>query len=352
MFSFRTTALDEQLDRSLRDGKVAVMEGPEAWDVGRGRYTSDLFKERGNLLEISDWTNAEELKRADAIVVDIQDCGGRHFEPMARVAALIEALAQTDADMRKSSDDEYMSCPALYVVDHPNPAGRIVEGAMPAGNTMPGMPKVPPRHGLTIGELCHVHYNDIGGRFALHIISAAAQANTGLLMPWVIPPADDMPGMFTPLVYPGHALWRWTSATPALGTARPYEMFGAPFFRHEDSGLPCPDGVSMRPCSFVPSSGRYAGEVCKGWQILLLPGAEYHSFLHVLRLLRHFLERYSEFSVEEEFWQRLADPVAEAYLRGEITFDIVEENVKTEEQKWIRKAKRFALYDDPPCRIK
>ena len=40
------------------------------------------------------------------------------------------------------------------------------------------------------------------------------------------------------------------------------------------------------------------------------------------------------------------------YLRGGITFDIVEEHVKSEEQKWIRKAKRFLLYDDAPIRIK
>ena len=40
------------------------------------------------------------------------------------------------------------------------------------------------------------------------------------------------------------------------------------------------------------------------------------------------------------------------YLRGGITFDIVEEHVKSEEQKWIRKAKRFLLYDDQPVRIK
>ena len=49
---------------------------------------------------------------------------------------------------------------------------------------------------------------------------------------------------------------------------------------------------------------------------------------------------------------KVADPVIEEYLKGNITFDIVQEHVKGEEQKWIRKAKRFVLYEDSPYRIK
>ena len=49
---------------------------------------------------------------------------------------------------------------------------------------------------------------------------------------------------------------------------------------------------------------------------------------------------------------KVADPVISEYLKGGITFDIVQEHVKAEEQKWIRKAKRFILYDDAPVRIK
>ena len=42
----------------------------------------------------------------------------------------------------------------------------------------------------------------------------------------------------------------------------------------------------------------------------------------------------------------------EAYVKGEIDFDIVREHIKLEEQKWIRKAKRYLLYDDQPFRMK
>lgn len=58
------------------------------------------------------------------------------------------------------------------------------------------------------------------------------------------------------------------------------------------------------------------------------------------------------FDFDPAFWVKLADPVLEAYLKEEIGFDVVQEHMKLEEQKWIRKAKRYILYDDAPYRMK
>jgi lysophospholipase L1-like esterase len=41
-----------------------------------------------------------------------------------------------------------------------------------------------------------------------------------------------------------------------------------------------------------------------------------------------------------------------ALNNGEITLEQMREHVKVEEQKWMRKAKKFALYDDLPYRMK
>ena len=48
----------------------------------------------------------------------------------------------------------------------------------------------------------------------------------------------------------------------------------------------------------------------------------------------------------------MADPDMISYLKGEIPFLALREHVKLEEQKWIRKAKRYSLYEDQPYRIK
>ena len=82
------------------------------------------------------------------------------------------------------------------------------------------------------------------------------------------------------------------------------------------------------------------------------PGIEYHSLLHTLMLMRYFKERYKEFSFEEGFSAKLSDQVLLDYVNGEVSWEEMREHIKVEEQKWIRKAKKFMLYDDQPYRIK
>ena len=354
MFSFRTTPLEDQLDKALMSGRVGCFRTQNCRDTARGRYMHDLFRERGNLkvvfsprdTELTPGTNhiafdPTALKGLDAVVVEIQDAGARYFNYTKDVFSLMEVLSAMD------------SPPSLYIVDHINPAGRIVEGSMPSGPVEPHTPRVAHRHGMTLGELCAIYYNEIGASFPLHVISALASDATRQLLPWTIAPASDIPGMFTCQMYPGGGLWNNTTITPAIGTARPYEYFGAPFIRHERlEVIPAPAGVMMRPCTFTPAAGRHEGRQCQGYQIMLQPGAEYHSLLHTLRLIRYFLERYPQFELISGFEEKLSDPALMSYIKGKTTYQEAREHVKIEEQKWIRKAKRYTLYDDQPYRIK
>ncbi len=355
MFSFRTTPLEDQLDRTLLEGNVGCFCTQNCWDTVRSRYMYELFLERGNLkalfqpkdAELTPGTNhllfsKKELEGLNAVVVEIQDVGVRYFNYTRDVLRLMSLLVEMGEE-----------APAMYVVDHLNPAGRIVEGSMPSGDTEPYVPKVPQRHGLTLGELCNLYYTEIGARFPLHIISAMATDTNRQLLPWTIAPASDIPGMFTCYMYSGGGLWNNTSITPGIGTARPYEYIGAPFIEHNTLDvLPVPEGALMRSCSFTPTTGRYEGERCYGYQIMLLPGYEYHSLLHTLQLMRHFKERYSQFELYPDFYRKLSDQMLVDYIEGNISFQEMRDHVKVEEQKWIRKAKRFTLYDNQPVRIK
>lgn len=354
MFSFRTTPIEEQLDKSLREGKVACFCTQNCWDPHSSRYLYDIFKERGNLAKLflprnSELTpdtnhiefNTEELEGLNAVVVEIQDVGSRYFNYTRDVMQLMSMCARME------------DSPSIYIVDHINPAGRVVEGTIPAIESDIWTPKVAHRHGLTLGELCQLYYNEIGAKFPLHIISALCSHVGKEMLPWTIAPASDVPGMFTCEMYSGGGLWNNTSMTPGIGTARPYEYFGAPWLKTEDVRfIPTPQGAMMRPCSFTPAAGKYKDQQCFGYQIMLMPGAQYHSLLHTLLLMRYFANQYSEFEMYDSLFVKVADPVIEEYLRGRLTFDVVQEHVKTEEQKWIRKAKRFLLYEDAPYRIK
>lgn len=354
MFSFRTTSLSAQLDKALLDGKVGCFCTQNCWDTASGKYMYELFRERGNLKavfapkdsELTPGTNhisfeEDSFDGLDAIVVEIQDAGARYFNYTRDVFRLMRILSRME------------NPPALYIVDHINPTGRIVEGSIPSVDAEPNVPKVAHRHGLTLGELCVLYYSEIGGKFALHVISALANDATRQILPWTIAPASDIPGMFTCQMYPGGGLWNNTTVTPGIGTARPYEYIGAPFIQHSSMDvIPAPAGVLTRPCTFTPSAGRYEGQSCHGYQIMLQPGAEYHSLLHTLQLMRYFLERYPQFQLLPEFERKLADPGMMDYLLGKSSYQELREHVKTEEQKWIRKAKRYSLYPDQPYRIK
>ena len=354
MFSFRTTSLEEQLDRALLEGKVGCFCTQNCWDTQRGRYMYDIFRERGNLqivfsprdTELTPDTNhiefsIDDLKDLNAVVVEIQDVGSRYFNYTKDVFKLMDAL-------KELKDDS----PSLYIVDHINPAGRVVEGTMPSSVVEANVPKVSHRHGLTLGELANLYYHEIGAKFALHVVSALATDSNHQLMPWTIAPASDIPGLFTCDMYSGGGLWNNTNVTPGIGTSRPYEYIGAPFVKSTMDGLPEVDGALVRPCSFTPSCGRYAGRKCSGYQIMLVPGQEYHSLIHTLQLIRYFKETYSEFELEEGFEAKLSDQTLLDYINGLITTEQMREHVKVEEQKWIRKAKKFALYDDLPYRMK
>lgn len=353
MFSFRTTPLSEQLDKVLLEGKVGCFCTQNCWDPQTGQYMYEIFSRRGNLAhifmprdtELTPETNhiefsQESLEELDSLVIEIQDVGSRYFNYSRDVMQLLNWRARMQEG------------PSIYVVDHINPAGRIVEGSIPSVESDIWTPKVAHRHGLTLGELCNLYCNEIDAKFPLHVISALAHSSHQLL-PWAIAPASDIPGMFTCYMYSGGGLWNNTSITPGIGTARPYEYIGAPFIKPgRASELPQAPGVMLRSCSFTPAAGRYKDEECYGFQILPEPGAQYHSLLHTLQLMRYFADHYSRFEITPELLVKVADPVIAEYLKGGITFDIVQEHVKIEEQKWIRKAKRFILYDDAPYRIK
>ena len=184
MFSFRTTSLEEQLDKTLHEGKIGCFCTQNCWDTEKGRYMYDIFRERGNLqvifnprdTELTPLTNhieftREEIEGLGGIVVEIQDVGARYFNYTKDVFRLMDLL--------KAMKDD---APSLYIVDHNNPAGRIVEGSMPSSVQEANVPKVAHRHGLTLGELANLYYHEIAAKFPLHIISALATGSNHQLM--------------------------------------------------------------------------------------------------------------------------------------------------------------------------
>ncbi len=366
MFSFRTTPLLAQEDLVLRKGRLGVLCNQVAWHPDTGEYLFESLARRGNLVriftpehslygtmilgietvEVSTSIEEAALEDLDALVIELQDVGSRYSNYTTLLYNLFKGLKTRDAQL------------SVFLVDRINPAGRQIEGTL-------GIIGLPHRHGLTLGETANLFYNDLGARFPLHIISVAAEPVNRELMAWTIPPFSDFSGLFTSNFYSGQCLWMGTNVSYGHGTNRPFEQFGAPWMERlfdyparngfrtwndPESPVAHP-GLHVRWTRFVPSYGIYQEQTCFGFQLMFIPGATYHALNHALPLLRFVHDTCPEFT-DEGLARYLEDATLLSFVEGRLDWESTREYIKAEEQKWLRKSKKYTLYGDDPYRIK
>lgn len=127
--------------------------------------------------------------------------------------------------------------------------------------------------------------------------------------------------------------------------------------RHGYHGWNDPDNplsskdIYIRWTRFVPAYGIHAGEVCFGFQFMFIPGVNYHALNHALRAIRFIHDNCPEFRFDG-MEALLDDEAMMCYLRGEVDWDVTREYIKAEEQKWLRKSKKYILYGEEPWRVK
>ncbi|MFA5850717.1 MAG: DUF1343 domain-containing protein [Bacteroidales bacterium] len=408
MFSFRTSPLLEQPDTILRSGKLALLCNQVAWHPETGEYLFEtLFKkgvlkrvfmpEHGLFGELQDqvkldkteaykdlgmgkcefvslYGSSEEsltiqlkkLKDIDGLVIELQDVGIRCYTFNSTIFNLFKILKKENLNL------------PIYIIDRLNPAGRQVEGTMLRKEyaSFIGIEGIAHRHGLTIGEFAYLLYNELNAKFPLHIISYCAEKVSKDLLSWSIPPSPNFPGLFTSHFYSGQVLWEGTNVSEGRGTTRPFEQFGAPFMSNlinynkqkglkgwNDPDNPISDpAVYVRWQKFIPVFHKHMGEACFGFQLHPVPGVQYHSLAHNLQIMRFVADNCKEFAFLEGKYESgndksaiellLGDKLLIDYVKGKQDWESAKEHMKIEEQKWIRKAKKFLLYDEQMFRCK
>jgi uncharacterized protein YbbC (DUF1343 family) len=250
--------------------------------------------------------NREMMEQIDVLLVDLVDVGTRVYTFLYTMAHCLEAAAECGKE--------------VIVLDRPNPIGGLaIEGNLlrPDCSSFVGLFPLPMRHGLTFGELALL----INKEFSLgaEVMVMAMRGwqremlfrDTGL--PWVAP-SPNMPSPETAMVYPGQVIWEGTNISEGRGTTQPFEFFGAPFIEHQAvlerlAGQDLP-GCLLRPIVFQPTSGKWAGAPCRGFQLhvtdprAFLPYRTSLSLLQTLQLLYPEEFRYKNPPYEYEY-QRL-----------------------------------------------
>jgi molybdopterin-guanine dinucleotide biosynthesis protein MobB len=228
----------------------------------------------------------EHLEGLEAVVCDLPDVGSRYYTFIWTTALVMKACAATGIP--------------VFVLDRPNPLGGLaVEGNLPEERLLSfvGLWPVPPRHGMTPGEIARYVNAEFAFGCDLTVVpmkvaggrGTAPRGRVGETPAWVLP-SPNMPSRETALVYPGMCLLEGTNLSEARGTTRPFEIVGAPWLDAERAadranalGLP---GVVFRPHVFRPTFHKFAGQDCGGVQLHVTDEGTFHPYETGLRLVK------------------------------------------------------------------
>jgi uncharacterized protein YbbC (DUF1343 family) len=230
------------------------------------------------------------LAGIDVLLVDLLDVGTRVYTFASTLSYCLEAAR--DAGCR------------VVVLDRPNPLGGVLlEGNClePDCASFVGRYPIPMRHGLTMGELARLFNGPYGVGCELEVVPLAGWrremffADTAL--PWVLP-SPNLPTPASALVYPGQVIWEGTNISEGRGTTLPFELCGAPFLDpagllEELGGAQIP-GAVLRPAAFEPTAHKWAGQVCRGFQIHVTGAGQFRPYATALRLLQAILRRHGD----------------------------------------------------------
>jgi uncharacterized protein YbbC (DUF1343 family) len=184
---------------------------------------------------------------------------------------------------------------SVLILDRPNPlGGEQVEGPLlePGFESFVGGAAIPMRHALTIGELARFLNRELAIDAELEVIPLQ-HWSPGQLFPQLhrcwIPPSPNLPYFDSALVYPGQVLLEGTNLSEGRGTARPFEVLGAPWvdaeLLHEAvSQLELP-GVEVSTTRFVPTFDKCLGRDCQGLSLQVTDASLFRPYMTTARIL-------------------------------------------------------------------
>jgi uncharacterized protein YbbC (DUF1343 family) len=231
----------------------------------------------------------------DLLLVDIQDVGTRIYTFIYTISYCLEVAAEYNKK--------------VIILDRPNPLGGLqIEGNILSDDckSFVGRFPIPMRHGLTVGEISMLFNKEFGINCDLQVILMSNWKrsmyflDTGL--PWIAP-SPNLPTPQSCIVYPGQVIFEGTNISEGRGTTLPFEQFGAPFFNIKKIQRQVQGqihGAILRPVHFEPTSGKWQGKTCKGFQIHVTEKGKFNTYLSSLILLQAIIKLYpDEFKFKE-----------------------------------------------------
>jgi uncharacterized protein YbbC (DUF1343 family) len=242
----------------------------------------------------------------DVLLVDLQDLGCRIYTFVTTLRYILEEAAKAHKE--------------VWVLDRPNPIGRVVEGLTlrPGCESFVGAGAIPMRHGLTMGELARWFVATLRLDVDCQTIPMegwAPEAAPGYGWPlgartWVNP-SPNAPNLWMARCYPGSVLLEGTTLSEGRGTTRPLELMGAPnvdaraLLAQMRALAPAwTHGCRLRPCYFEPTFHKHVGKLCGGIQVHVEDVAYYdHERFKPWRLFALACKALRRLQPDYEIWR-------------------------------------------------
>jgi uncharacterized protein YbbC (DUF1343 family) len=232
----------------------------------------------------------EQLDRIDCLVIDLQDVGTRVYTFATTMGLCLEAVAR----YKKK----------VVVLDRPNPINcGQVEGNLLRESlfSFVGFAPIPMRHGMTMAELAQFFNKELGIGADLEVIPMQGYKREYFFndtkLPWV-PPSPNMKTPVTALVYPGQVMLEGTNISEGRGTAKPFELYGAPFIdanllrkKLEKRKLP---GCRFEETSFTPTFDKWQGALCHGLEIHITDPRSHKPYFTTLAILQEIITAWPD----------------------------------------------------------
>jgi uncharacterized protein YbbC (DUF1343 family) len=238
-----------------------MMESPDFTDPTYGIPVFSLYGEVRR-------PTGQMLSTFDTILIDLQDVGCRIYTFITTLLYVLEAAAEHGK--------------AVWVLDRPNPAGRLVEGMTlrPGSESFVGAGPIPMRHGLTLGELGQWFVGHFGLDVDYRVIEMEGwKPDEGPGFGWPperlwINPSPNAANVNMARCYAGTVMLEGTTLSEGRGTTRPLELFGAPDIEPrrllDEMEKLAPEwlaGCKLREIHFEPTFHKHVGQLCNGVMI-------------------------------------------------------------------------------------
>lgn len=255
---------------------------------------------------------AQDLSDLDGLLFDIPDVGCRFYTYLWTLTYIMEACAR---EQKK-----------LVVLDRPNPIGgdlEMAEGPMlDEGNcsSFIGRWSIPVRHSCTMGELAGYFRSTRLPELDLKVIPIQNwnRLNNAAEAGWpFVPTSPAIRDLETAILYPGTGLLEGVYINEGRGTERPFTQCGAPWIdgslltgAFNQLGL---SGLQASAITYIPNSGIYAGETCRGLQFQVTDAGIFYPVKMGIELIRLLWHLYPEHLIERNYYTA-ANPAGTKHL--------------------------------------